>query len=239
MADKVEFVVASIKTKEGDSKKGHWIKTTIIGTDDSYFGTFDKRAAFLEAGDVINGVTEQEGRYTNLLEGFEIIPGTSPAPIPAPNTPASLSIGRYGMSPEELIAERRSIERQTSLKLAVEFWAGNEGIGVVSILENAETFYHWISTGEMPSKAMPEKSKPIVDTTQTDKVLQQAVDSQIEGIPEFKTADEMLQYACDKVKMGQMGKKAYTWEEAKKKLLITKPADITSIPAAVAVLFGK
>ncbi len=65
--------------------------------------------------------------------------------------------GYRGKTPEELITERRSIERQTSLKLAVEMAALDTG---ETVLERAEIFYNWISKGEIPQPITKDTPQP-------------------------------------------------------------------------------
>ncbi len=177
-----KITVSSIEVKEGVNARGNWISTVITGTDKAKVSTFDPRAKSLKAGDIIEGDIEIKGKYANLKDGFKIIPGTSPdKPTEGDKDDDSnhgkKSFGWYrGKSPEEVAIERRSIERQTSLKLSVEYWIaqtvsaetkdlskfGQLHPGV--IIETAEKFYRWISGGEI-SKVSPEKSEPTEDTT--------------------------------------------------------------------------
>ena len=73
--------------------------------------------------------------------------------------------GYRGKSPEELIVERRSIERQTSLKLAVECWGLNTGEGkerdLFQVLIIADVFYKWISMGDMPKQPVVATPQPL------------------------------------------------------------------------------
>ncbi len=151
--------VLSISTKEGDNAKGHWISTIITGDDSAKCSTFDKRASTLKQGDIVEGETKKEGKYTQLLDGFTIEESPEPSvpTIPEKTTP------RYGKSLEELATERRSIERQISLKMAVEcgsdlatsngsFMPTDEKVS--AIIGIADRFYRWISSGE-PYKAPP------------------------------------------------------------------------------------
>lgn len=217
---KITVVSSEIKHSK-DGTKTFYVVTDNTGAE---FSSFDASLATIKAGDIIECEITAKGNYININEGFKVIPGVGKSDTP--DSSRANGANRYGTSAEVIATERRSIERQTSLKLAIEFRAGNEDVEI--ILQNADLFYHWISSGEVPKTSI-EKSKPIINTTQKDKVPLDKVQAQEKGIADFKTAGELVAYACRKMKK--------TANEIYSTLGIKSTSEIKDLSTAYKVLF--
>ncbi len=158
----------------------------------------------------------------------------------------------YGRSPEELAIERRSIERQTSLKLAIEYFQSSFGINNEAtdtlVLDVADRFYQWISgtykkapetTGQVSGQPKQNTSPPSVKVESSDEVFQKLESAGTPTLPEFKTADEMLRFACNKASMEGLGLRPGTWGKIQETVAIKAPVDIRDMKAAAKVLFAK
>ena len=132
-----------IKSKPDADKKWELVALVADGTE---FTTFD--LAIKEVG--IGGVVEFEPAFKdgkiNIKKGWKIISkGQAPAPVSHSNGGDSLE-------------KSKSIERQVSAKLALEFAPGKD---LSETLANAETIYQWISKlGDNPDPS----PKPVEST---------------------------------------------------------------------------
>ena len=101
--------------------------------------------------------TKQSGNFINRTLTQVYVDGK-----PMVEKKAFAGGGYRGKSPEELIIERRSIERQTSLKLAVEYW-GDKERDLFQVFTVADAFYKWVSMGgNIPDKP----ATPVIATPQ-------------------------------------------------------------------------
>ncbi len=152
--------VKRVETKPG--KPGVPGILVIIHDDkDAKFSAFSNKVPDLDkvvAGDVISADIQIDGKFANIIS-FEVIEHSqaSPAVQPAAN-PSSTTKEDWA---EKDRVERRSIERQVSVKVAAEY----RGMASVEeLLQNAEAIYQWIS-GESPS---PKKPEPSTTSTEHD-----------------------------------------------------------------------
>ncbi len=244
--------VASVEKKpqKKDPTKFFYILKDEAGAE---FSTFDPLLLQAKRGDIVECEVEINGQFANLVKGFKIIPAVQPSPPapPAPGQPPVQQVVKsYGKTDEQLAIERRSIERQSSLKLAIEFWKCPEEVRECStddILKVADLFYQWISTGKKGIESKQVVSTPtpkVVSATATkpeptSEKMYEDLKSEGTKLPEFKTADEMFVFACSKPRMDAIGLKPWTWSKIQETLGIKMPADLKDLPAASKVLFAR
>lgn len=123
---------------------------------------------------------------------------------------------RQGRSDESYAIERRSIERQTSAKLAFELYSKEEGIDALNfeyVLKKAEQIYQWISggkdeikiSGEGPIKIEFKKDKtgekihPIPEPTVVGTVCQEEA-GQPPVVTDDLTKEKLFEWVKEKMK---------------------------------------
>lgn len=134
--------VQSTSIKEGTNDKGPWTNTLITTTDGAKLGTFEKGCATLKAGAEFEYEPEIKGDRVNIKKGtFKLLKqGTDNGGGSAD----TMSKGDWQTKDE---TQRRSIERQVSAKLALEFTEGS----LEDKLQAAAKIYEWVSRPVAPT----------------------------------------------------------------------------------------
>ena len=184
------IAIKSIVTKP--TKKEGTNITTIEDEKGAKMSAFNDTAlAQLHAGDILEVDIEVKGEYTNITS-WKLIE-SKPAP-PAPPAPAITTKEDWA---EKDRITRASIERQVSLKCAVEARPGQTDTVIVA---SADTFYRFLS-GQPAKEALfpPETSKTTIPPSSQPPAAQTgAVTGTPEHVQTFQNVGEFLAAALTK-----------------------------------------
>src|SRR3990167_5356346 len=151
------ITVKSIVTKP--TKKEGTNITTIEDEKGAKMSTFNDTAlGQLHAGDILEVELAVEGQYTNI-KSWKLIE-SKPAP-PTPMPPAPVVTTKEEWAEKDRIT-RISIERQVSLKCAVEARPGQDAVSIVAI---AEAFYRFLSGQPAKDALFPTPVTPTATPT--------------------------------------------------------------------------